>query len=326
MPASAGIQFVVFLLVATVGGVVGFLAGRVGGIPATITIWVLSFITAWLCAAAVRVANEWERAIVLRLGQFIGQRGPGIFFIVPIVDSVPYVIDLRLNTTIFRAEQTMTKDTVPVDVDAVLFWKVVDPQSAALAVVNYQQAVTWASQTALRDIIGRSTLAEMLSERERLDTQLREVIDKRTESWGTRVESVEIRDVTIPDELQDAMSRQAQAERERQARVILGESEKQIADSFRQAAEAYQDNPVALHLRAMNMLYEGLQSNSTLIIVPSTALETMNLGGIAGLTGLAVATGALAGSQPSPDRPRPRPPDTSLADSPDLGDDGGESV
>jgi len=324
MQASAGIQFIVFLVVSAVGGVLGLILSAVGGMGLMITVWVLTFIFASLLSSAVRIAKEWERAIVLRLGQFVGQRGPGLFFIVPVLDSVPYVLDLRLNTTIFRAEQTMTKDTVPVDVDAVLFWKVVDPQSAALAVANYQQAVTWASQTALRDIIGRSTLAEMLSERERIDVQLQEVIDRRTETWGTRVESVEIRDVTIPDELQDAMSRQAQAERERQARVILGESEKQIADSFQQAAHFYESNPVALHLRAMNMLYEGLQSNSTLVIVPSAALETMNLGAIAGLTGLTNAQlfDPAKPSSPSTQTPGAMPPtpDTSLADTFDLGD------
>lgn len=300
MPVSFGLQFLVWLAVMLLGGLVGLGAAAAVGAGLAGAIWLLTFIGAFLAASAVRVASQWERAVVLRLGKFAGLRGPGLFFITPVLDTVPYVIDLRLHTTVFRAEQTMTRDTVPVDVDAVLFWRVVDPQSAALEVANYQQAVSWAAQTALRDIIGRSTLAEMLSERERIDQALREVIDRRTESWGTRVESVEIRDVTIPQALQDAMSRQAQAERERQARVILGESETQIADKFAQAALMYQNNPTALHLRAMNMLYEGLRERGALVIVPSSAVESMNLGGVLGMAAAAGMSTSLQAPEPAP--------------------------
>jgi regulator of protease activity HflC (stomatin/prohibitin superfamily) len=206
-------------------------------------------------------------------------RGPGLFFITPFAETVAYIIDLRTMATPLRAEQTMTSDTVPVDVDAVLFWRVTDPQRAALEV----DAVAMAAQTALRDVIGRATLAAILGERQSIDKNLRTVIDTRTEPWGIRVESVELRDVKIPPELQAAMSRQAQAERERQARVILGESEVQIAEHFNQAAKVYADNPTALHLRAMNMLYEGLKERGALMIVPSSALDSMGLGNISGL-------------------------------------------
>ncbi len=221
---------------------------------------------------------QWQRAIVLRLGRFAGIKGPGLFFITPLVENVSSVIDLRTITSTFKAEQTITADTVPVDVDAVLFWRVIDPEKAALEVAAYDQAVGWAAQTALRDVIGRSTLADILSGREKIDAVLKTIIDARTEPWGVRVESVEIRDVVIPGPLQDAMSRQAQAERERQARIILGESETQIASKFMEAARMYETSPTALHLRAMNMLYEGMKDKGSLIIVPSSALETMNLG------------------------------------------------
>jgi regulator of protease activity HflC (stomatin/prohibitin superfamily) len=196
---------------------------------------------------------------------------------------VPYWIDIRVITTSFKAEKTLTKDTVPVDVDAVLFWKVLDSQKAALAVADYQAAISWASQTALREVIGKTNLSEMLEGREKIDAQLQKIIDERTEMWGINVFSVEIRDVLIPAALEDAMSMQAQAERERQARVILGDSERQIADKFKEAAKVYADNPTAFHLRAMNMLYEGLKENATIVIVPSTAVDTMQLGGLAGL-------------------------------------------
>ncbi|VVB67545.1 Stomatin [Candidatus Norongarragalina meridionalis] len=244
-------------------------------------------LVALLVAYSAKIADQWERAIILRLGRFSGVRGPGLFFIIPIIDSAAYWIDLRTITTTFTAEQTLTKDTVPVNVDAVLFWKVVNPQKAALEVENYAEAVNWSSQTALREIIGRTLLAEMLGNRDRLDADLKKVIDMRTEPWGIQVSSVEIRDVIIPQDLQDAMSRQAQAERERQARVILGESELQIAQKFKDAAKIYAGDPAALHLRAMNMLYEGLKEKGALVIVPSTAVETMGLGGIMGVASMA---------------------------------------
>jgi len=245
-----------------------------------------SFLVALFFAASVKVADQWERVIMLRLGKFSGLKGPGLFFIIPIIDTLPYWIDLRVITTSFKAEKTLTKDTVPVDVDAVLFWQVLEPTKTALEVEDYRNAISWASQTALRDVIGKTLLSQMLEGREHLDDELQKIIGKRIASWGIRVLSVEIRDVLIPQGLQAAMSMQAQAERERQARVILGDSERQIAVKFEEAARVYQDNPTALHLRAMNMLYEGLKNNATLVIVPSTAIETMQLGTITGFTAL----------------------------------------
>ncbi len=241
-----------------------------------------------LTLSAVKVANQWERVVVLRLGKYLSLRGPGLFIIVPVIDSVPFWIDTRVITASFKAEKTLTKDTVPVDVDAVLFWKVVDPEKAALEVAQYQTAIGWAAQTALRDVIGKTMLADMLTGREMIDTDLQKIIDKRTEPWGIHVQSVEIRDVLIPAALEDAMSMQAQAERERQARVILGDSERQVAEKFEEASRTYVNNPTALHLRAMNMLYEGLKQNSTLVIVPSSVVDTMQLGNLAGMTALAM--------------------------------------
>jgi regulator of protease activity HflC (stomatin/prohibitin superfamily) len=224
---------------------------------------------------------------------------------VPIVDRISAWIDHRVMVTAFTAERTLTKDTVPVDVDAVLFWLAWDAEKAALEVEDYRAAISWAAQTALREIIGKMDLADILVGREKMDAELQRIIDARTTPWGITVQSVEIRDVVIPEALEDAMSRQAQAERERQARVILGESEKQIAESFRQASLAYVDNPTALHLRAMNMLFEGLQERGALIIVPSSAVDTMNLGGIAGLTALAQNAQTMSpktdGDSPTPE-------------------------
>jgi len=236
---------------------------------------------------AFKVAEQWEKAILLRLGRFIGLKGPGPFWIIPIIDKIPAWIDHRVMVTSFTAERTLTKDTVPVDVDAVLFWVVWDAEKAALEVEDYRQAISWASQTALREIIGQMELADILVGRARMDEELQRIIDERTTPWGITVQSVEIRDIVIPGALEDAMSRQAQAERERQARVILGESEEQIADSFAKASEAYRDNPTALHLRAMNMLFEGLKERGAMVIVPSSAVDTMNLGGLAGITAMA---------------------------------------
>lgn len=245
------------------------------------------FLVALTIAASIKIADQWQRAVVLRLGKFRALKGPGIFFIIPVVDTVPYWIDLRVITTAFSAEKTLTRDTVPVDVDAVLFWQVLDPEKAALEVEDYQMAISWACQTALRDVIGKSDLSEMLVGREAIDHELERIIHERTEPWGIKVISVEMRDVNIPPALQDAMSMEAQAERERQARVILGDSERQIAEKFEEAAKTYKDNPTALHLRAMNMLYEGLKERGTLVIVPSTAVDTMQLGSTAGITALA---------------------------------------
>lgn len=246
----------------------------------------LFFFLAVVTLLSMKIASQWERVVILRLGKYHKMKGPGLFFIMPFMDTIPYWIDLRVIATAFKAEQTLTCDNVPVDVDAVCFWRVVDPQKAALEVANYYEVIAWASQTALRDVIGKTELSEMLVGREKIDVQIRELIDKRIEEWGIHVQSVEIRDVIIPGALQDAMSIQAQAERERQARVILGESEMQIAEKFAQASKSYVNNPTALHLRAMNMLYEGLKEKGALIIVPSTAVETMGLGAIAGMTAL----------------------------------------
>jgi regulator of protease activity HflC (stomatin/prohibitin superfamily) len=249
------------------------------------TVMVFTFIGV-IAAWSTKVANQWSRAIVLRLGKFHSLKGPGIFFIIPIIDYIPYWIDIRVISTSFKAEKTLTKDTVPVDVDAVLFWKVVDPKKAALDVADYYSAISWASQTALRDVIGKTMLADMLEGRDKISALLQTIIDERTEPWGINVISVEVKDVLIPQGLEAAMSMQAQAERERQARVILGDSERQIAEMFNEASKTYADNPTAFHLRAMNMLYEGLKTNATIVIVPSTAVESMGLGGITGTVAL----------------------------------------
>jgi len=246
----------------------------------------ISFFIALVVACSIKIANQWEKAVVLRLGDFHSLRGPGLFFIIPIVDIIPYWIDTRVITSSFTAEKTLTKDTVPVDVDAVLFWKVLDSKKAALDVADYKSAINWASQTALRDVIGKTMLSDMLEGRDKISNELQKIIDERTEPWGINVISVEVKDVLIPPALEDAMSMQAQAERERQARVILGDSERQVAEKFEEAARSYSGNPTALHLRAMNMLYEGLKTNSTIVMVPSTALESMQLGGLAGITAL----------------------------------------
>jgi regulator of protease activity HflC (stomatin/prohibitin superfamily) len=239
---------------------------------------------------APRVAQQWERAVVLRLGRFVGLRGPGLFWVVPFVDRVTAWIDQRTITTSFAAEQTLTSDTVPVNVDAVLFWMVHDVQRAALEVQDYSQAVSWAAQTALRDIIGRTTLADLLRGREEIEGELQRLIDQRSNPWGVTVSSVEMRDIVIPGALQDAMSRQAQAEREKQARIILGQAEMEIAHSFQEAAKSYHDNPTALHLRAMNMLYEGLKEKGALMLIPSSAVESMGMGGMLGAAAMRQAT------------------------------------
>ena len=229
-----------------------------------------------LLAASVRIADQWNRAVLLRLGKFNGLRGPGLFFIIPIIDTIPYWIDTRVLTVSFKAEKTLTKDTVPVDVDAVLFWKIVDPEKAALAVADYKSAVGWASQTALRDVIGKTMLSDMLEGRDKISAVLQTIIDERTEPWGINVISVEVKDVLIPASLEDAMSMQAQAERERQARVILGESELQVAAKFGEAAKTYAKDPIALHLRAMNMLYEGLKTTRLSSLFPAQPWRQCN--------------------------------------------------
>jgi regulator of protease activity HflC (stomatin/prohibitin superfamily) len=288
--SSAAFALAVILWIA--GGLAALLMGSAGMSDAVIGTTVTVFILAGIYFMfAVQVASQWEKAVVLRFGKFHGLRGPGLFWIVPVVDAVAQWIDHRVMVTAFSAEKTLTKDTVPVDVDAVLFWLVWDAEKAALEVENYRAAIAWASQTALREVIGQMPLSDILVGRARMDEDLQKIIDERTTPWGISVQSVEIRDVVIPQDLEDAMSRQAQAERERQARVILGESEMQIADSFAEASKAYIDNPTALHLRAMNMLFEGLKEKGAMVIVPSSAVDTMNLGGLSGLISLAKHAG-----------------------------------
>lgn len=309
MRQTNALSVLAFVIVVIIGLLISFAwRGVSGGIGANLVI-PATVLIGFLVAYAIKVADQWSRAIVLRLGRFHALKGPGLFFIVPIIDTIPYWIDIRVLTTSFNAERTLTKDTVPVNVDAVLFWKVVDPEKAALGVADYQSAINWASQTALRDVIGKTMLADMLEGREKISTELQRIIDERTEPWGINVISVEVKDVLIPQALEDAMSMQAQAERERQARVILGDSERQVAEKFGQAAETYANNPTAFHLRAMNMLYEGLKQNSTIVIVPSTAVETMQLGGIAGLTALTMGLGQAnnPGNNPATKPPAAKP-------------------
>jgi regulator of protease activity HflC (stomatin/prohibitin superfamily) len=248
---------------------------------------IILIVLAVIVFASLKMARQWEKAVILRAGKFTAVKGPGLFGIIPILDNITAWVDTRIRTTQFVAEQTLTKDTVPVDVDAIIFWVVTDVRRAALEVANYGAAVAWAAQTSLREMIGAADLATLLSNRQAADEQLRKTIDAKTTDWGISVRSVEIRDVKIPVALQDAMSRQAQAERERQARVILGSAEAEIAQKFVQAAETYANNPVALHLRGMNMLYEAVKERGSTIIVPSSAVESMNLGGLAGITSLA---------------------------------------
>lgn len=273
----------------TVAGVVAAIAMDAAGVS---ELW--SFIVALVLILvgmiflySLKVANPWEKAVVLRLGHYKCLAGPGPFWLMPVIDTVANWIDQRVMVTPFSAEKTLTRDTVPVDVDAVLFWVVWDAEKAALEVEDYRIAIAWAAQTALREVIGQKPLSDILVGRAKMDAELQQIIDERTTPWGITVQSVEIRDIVIPQELEDAMSRQAQAERERQARVILGESEKQIAGSFAEASTAYINNPTALHLRAMNMLFEGLKERGAMVIVPSSAVDTMNLGGLSGMVSLA---------------------------------------
>jgi regulator of protease activity HflC (stomatin/prohibitin superfamily) len=289
-----GVAITIAVVLFILGAIVALVMSN-SGIP---VLWVavittIIYLTGIYILLALKVAQQWEKVVVLRFGKYRGLRGPGIFWIIPIVDSTPNWIDHRVMVTPFNAEKTLTKDTVPVDVDAVLFWMVWDAEKAALEVENYQAAIAWAAQTALREVIGQMDLADILVGRARMDVELQKIIDERTTPWGVTVQSVEIRDVVIPQELEDTMSRQAQAERERQARVILGESEKQIAKSFSDASQAYIKNPTALHLRAMNMLFEGLKEKGAMVIVPSSAVDTMNLGGLSGIASLSQTTDEL---------------------------------
>jgi len=264
------------------------LAGAAGGNnilmppPVGIGLGVVLF----LAGFSARVADQWQRAIVLRLGRFTGIRGPGLFWVAPFIDQVKVMIDMRVLTSSFKAEQTLTRDTVPVNVDGVLFWQVMDPARAALDVQDFTTAVGWAAQTALRDLIGRTTLADLLKGREAMEQALKEMIQLRIAAWGVTVQSVEMRDVVIPEDLQEAMSREAQAEREKNARVILGQAELLIAQQFADAGRVYEGRPIGLHLRAMNILYEGLKERGAIMVVPSSAVESMSLGGLSGLAAL----------------------------------------
>ena len=280
---------------------VGFTAAGwlVFSLTGNIALFAALVVVGLIAMQSPRIAQQWERAVLLRLGRFIGLEGPGLFWVVPFIDRVSSWIDQRTITTSFAAEQTLTADTVPVNVDAVLFWMVHDAQKAALEVQDYAQAVSWAAQTALRDIIGRTTLTDLLRGRERIEGELQTLIDQRSNPWGVTVSSVEMRDIVIPGALQDAMSREAQAAREKQARIILGEAEMEIAHSFEQAALSYQNNPTALHLRAMNMLYEGLKEKGALMLVPSSAVESMGMGGLLGAAALRQKT--LTGSEEVPE-------------------------
>lgn len=291
MTKNRSFQGLVFIVILGIGAALAYTSYRVSANFASIWIAVCAFVLACIVSSAIQVADQWSKAVVLRLGNFHALRGPGLFLIIPLIDTIPYWIDTRVLTSSFKAEKTLTKDTVPVDVDAVLFWKIIDPKKAALDVADYQSAIGWASQTALRDVIGKTMLSDMLEGRDKISSVLRAIIDERTEPWGINVISVEVKDVLIPPALENAMSMQAQAERERQARVILGDSERQVAEKFVEAARTYANDPIAFHLRGMNMLYEGLKQNSTIVIVPSSAIETMQLGGLAGLTALTMGIG-----------------------------------
>jgi len=250
----------------------------------------ITLLTALLATTSIQIGAQWENAVILRFGKFHRLAGPGIFFVIPIIETITTWIDQRVQVIPFNAEETLTKDTVPVNVDAVMFWVVWDAEKASMEVKDYELAVSWAAQTTLRDVIGRTMMSDMLSNREYVDRELRQIIDQKTEPWGISVQSVEIRDVIIPPSLQEAMSREAQAERESKARMILGNAENLVANSFVEAAKSYQDNPVAMQLRAMNILYEGLKDKGALVIVPSGAVETMGLGTITGLTSAAKNT------------------------------------
>jgi regulator of protease activity HflC (stomatin/prohibitin superfamily) len=261
-----------------------------------------------LVASSIRVVDQWEKAIVLRLGQFRAMKGPGVFLVLPVVESVADVVDQRIRATSFAAETCLTKDTVPVNVDAIAFWVVWDAQKSVLEVQDYLQAVTLSAQTALRDAIGKHELADLVAARKEVGKELQAILDAKTHDWGVTVQSVEIRDVVIPKDLEDAMSRQAQAERERQARIILGTAETEIAAKFVEAAVLYDETPVALKLRAMNMLYEGMKENTNLVIVPSALADSVNTGAIGGVGGLASLMSA-GGEKPSgngSDKSKPR--------------------
>ncbi len=252
-------------------------------IPVLIILLLLSV----LISSSINIGNQWEKAVILRMGKYKGLKGPGLFFIIPIIDKVHNFVDQRIRVTDFKAEQTLTKDTVPVNVDAIVYWTVWDVEKAALEVQDYDKAIPYIAQTGLRDIIGKHELSDLLQERDKIAADLQLVLDNHTNPWGITCQNVGIKDIVIPAGLADAMSKEAQAERERRARVILGTAETEIAEKFAKASEQYRDNPVALHLRGMNMLFEGLKEKGSMVIVPSSALDSMNLGAMGGLISLA---------------------------------------
>jgi regulator of protease activity HflC (stomatin/prohibitin superfamily) len=275
---SVSITVLVILLAVSAGL---FLLKLIG-----LPVFAFLIIISLLIGSSIQIAEQWEKAIVLRMGRYKGLKGPGLFFIIPIIDKLSAYIDQRVRVTEFRAEQTLTKDTVPVNVDAVVYWTVWDAEKAALEVQEYEKAISFIAQTDLRDIIGKHELADLLQDREKIAEDLQKALDSNTNPWGISCQTVGIRDIIIPQALADAMSKQAQAERERKARVILGTAETEIAEKFAQASIQYQNNPIALHLRGMNMLFEGLKEKGSMVIVPSSALDSMNLGAIGGLISL----------------------------------------
>jgi len=293
------------LVVGTATALVGYLILREMGIPPRVLVATTAL--ASLLAPCIQIAYQWERGVLLRFGKFVGIRGSGVFLIVPVIDKVAQYVDQRIRVNDFRAETTLTKDTVPVNVDAIAFWMVWDAEKAVLEVADFDAAVILSAQTALRDAIGRSELADLLSHRERLGHEIQQVLDHKTNPWGITAQSVEIRDIIIPKGLEDAMSKQAQAERERQSRIILGTAETEIAEKFATASKAYQQNPVALHLRAMNMVFEGLKQKGSMVIVPSTAVETMGLGALGGLTAFGQQPSTRGSKAAEPDVPEPAP-------------------
>ena len=260
-----------------------------------ITILIAMLIGSFIISSSIHIADQWERAVVLRLGKYKGLRGPGLFFIVPIIDKISGYVDQRIRVTEFKAEQTLTKDTVPVNVDAVVYWTVWDVEKAALEVQDYVTAISYIAQTGMRDIIGKHELSDLLQERDKIAEGLQKALDGHTNPWGITCQTVGIKDIVIPAGLADAMSKEAQAERERRARVILGTAETEIAEKFAKASVLYRDNPVALHLRGMNMLFEGLKEKGSMVIVPSSALDSMNLGAMGGLVALAKSSEQMKG-------------------------------
>jgi regulator of protease activity HflC (stomatin/prohibitin superfamily) len=277
---SNPVSITVLLILLVISG--GLYLLQMVGITALVILIIISF----LIGASIQIADQWEKAIVLRMGKFRGLKGPGLFFIIPVIDQLSAYIDQRVRVTEFRAEQTLTKDTVPVNVDAVVYWTVWDVEKAALEVQEYVKAISYIAQTDLRDIIGKHELADLLQDREKIAEDLQKTLDTNTNPWGITCQTVGIRDIIIPPALADAMSKQAQAERERKARVILGTAETEIAEKFALASQQYINNPIALHLRGMNMLFEGLKEKGSMVIVPSSALDSMNLGAIGGLVSL----------------------------------------